>query len=126
MSSDRELIERLAATRTVDLTTVGRRSGAAARIEIWWFRVDDRFVITGTPGRRDWYANVLKDDAVVIHTPFGDFPGRATPVTDPARRRQVMTDPALGWYSSQAELDTLLDSAPMIDLALDIERGAQS
>ena len=46
-------VDHLASHRTIDLTTFGRRSGLPRRIEIWWFQVDDRFVITGTPGRRD-------------------------------------------------------------------------
>lgn len=114
-----ELTMRLAATRTVDLTTTGRRSGNPARIEIWWFHVDDRFVITGTPGSRDWYANVLADPAVTIHAPFGDFSGRAVIIDDDEFRRRVFTDPAIGWYKSQTELQQLVESAPMIEIELD-------
>ena len=59
--SERPSDTELAAYRTIDLTTVGRRSGRESRIEIWWFLVDGRFFITGTPGARDWYANVTFD-----------------------------------------------------------------
>lgn len=114
-----DIIQRLAATRTVDLTTIGRRSGVPARIEIWWFHVDERFVITGTPGKRDWYANVLANPAVTIHAPFGDFSGRATIVEDADFRRRVFTDPAIGWYRTQSELQKLIQSAPMIEIDLD-------
>lgn len=110
---------RLADTTTIDLTTTGRRSGRPARIEIWWFQVDDRFIITGTPGKRDWYANVLADPAVTIHAPFGEFPGRAHIVDDPEFRRRVFTDPRISWYRSQSELDDLVESAPMIEITLD-------
>ena len=59
--------EWLAAQRTIDLTTVGRKSGEPRRIEIWWFHVDGRFIISGTPGRRHWLANILVNPDVVIH-----------------------------------------------------------
>lgn len=105
--------------RTIDLTTIGRRSGRPARVEIWWFRIDGRFIITGTPGKRDWYANVLADPNVVIHTPIGDFSGRASHVVDTEFRRRVFTDPEVGWYRSQADLARLVSGAPMIEIALD-------
>ena len=123
MASDSPLattIERLAATRVIDITTVGRRSGGPARIEIWWFHVEGRFIITGTPGPRDWYANLLADPSIVIHAPFGDFDGQAAPVTDPELRRRVMTHPDLSWYQSQAELDTLVATSPMVEISLSL------
>ena len=74
----------LAVTRTIELTTVGRRSGRLSRIEIWWFHVGGRFIVTGTPGRRDWYANVLAHPEVVIHSRTGDHLGLASPILDTA------------------------------------------
>jgi len=112
-------ITRLTQTMTVDLTTIGRRSGRPSRIEIWWFHIDGRFIITGTPGRRDWFANVLAEPNVTIHAPFGDYPGQAAVVTDRAFRRRVFTDPGIGWYRTQAELEHLVESAPMIEIQLD-------
>ena len=114
-----DLVERLASTRTIDITTTGRRTGDPARIEIWWFRVGDDFYITGTPGPRDWFANLQADPAITVHTPDGDFTGRVTPVSDPAVRRTVLTDPQLQWYQSQAELDRLVADAPMVRIRLD-------
>lgn len=114
-----DLVERLASTRTIDITTVGRRSGDPARIEIWWFRVADAFYITGTPGPRDWFANLQADPTIIVHTPDGDFDGRAVAVSDPDARRSVLTDPQLQWYRSHAELDRLVDEAPMVRVELD-------
>ena len=104
---------------TIDFTTIGRRSGDPARIEIWWFHVDGRFIVTGTPGPRDWYANVLANPNVTIHAPFGDFPGRASIVEDMDFRRRVFIDPSVSWYRSQTELDRLVNEAPMIEIDLD-------
>jgi len=114
-----DVIARLAATRTIDLTTYGRRSGQLSRIEIWWFHVADRFIITGTPGRRDWYANVLANPNVTIHAPIGDFPGRAVVVEDPSFRHEVFTHPEISWYRTQSELQHLVDKAPMVEVQLD-------
>lgn len=111
-------VEELAAIRTIELTTVGRNSGSAARIEIWWFYVEGRFIITGTPGKRDWYANVLANPRVIVHTPAGDVAGTATPVADPALRRQVFTHPDVGWYQTQVELERLVATSPMIEISL--------
>ena len=114
-----DLIQRLASTRTIDITTVGRKSRDAARIEIWWFRVGDAFYITGTPGRRDWFANLAADPTITVHTPDGDFAGRASVVSNPDTRRAVLSDPQLQWYRSRSELERLVSDAPMVQVVLD-------
>ncbi|MDH3498580.1 MAG: nitroreductase/quinone reductase family protein [Acidimicrobiia bacterium] len=116
MPLNEQLAAELAATRTVDLTTTGRRSGEPCRIEIWWFHVDGRFIITGTPGPRDWFANVLADPSVVIHVNGDDYPARAVPINDHAFRRSVFTQREISWYRTQSELDALVASAPMIEI----------
>lgn len=108
--------DRLATQRTIDLTTVGRRSGTSRRIEIWWFHVDGRFIITGTPGRRDWLANIHANPEVVIHVDGMDIRARATPVDDEELRRHVFTRPHVSWYTTQAELDRLVQHSPMVEI----------
>lgn len=107
----------LARHRTIDLTTIGRKSGKPRRIEIWWFHVDGRFVITGTPGRRDWLANIHANPNVTIHVAGTDFPARATPVEDPDKRRAVFMDSTTSWYMTQAELDRLVATSPMVEIS---------
>lgn len=109
-------IERLASTRTVDLTTIGRRSGLSRTVEIWWFYVDDRFIITGTPGQRDWLANVRANSNIMISSNGDDFPASVVEIDDSEFRRRVFTDPQIGWYQTQADLDHLVDTAPMIEV----------
>ncbi len=111
-------LERLKRTRTVDLTTIGRRSGLPRTVEIWWFHVDDRFIITGTPGRRDWLANIRANPHVTISTPFGEFHATVREIDDAAFRRRVFEAPEIGWYASQADLQRLVDTAPMIEVDL--------
>lgn len=112
-------IDRLASRRTIELTTVGRKTGLPRRIEIWWFHIDGRFVITGTPGRRDWLANVVADPRVIVHIDGMDIPARARVVTDTEFRRRVFTQPDTRWYSTQAQFDRLVATAPMIEVELD-------
>lgn len=113
---DSRIIERLASTRTIDITTIGRRTGRPSRIEIWWFHVDGRFLISGTPGRRDWMANLLADPTIVVHAHGRDYPGVARVVEDPDIRRRFFTHPEVGWYRTQTDLDRLVAAAPMIEV----------
>ena len=104
---------------TVDITTTGRRSGRPRRIEIWMLDVDGRFFITGTPGRRDWLANLLADPSLTVHLKRKaalDLPARATPVTDAATRRAVLEHLQSTWYRTQTPLDDLVTTAPMVEL----------
>jgi deazaflavin-dependent oxidoreductase (nitroreductase family) len=113
-----ELTDRLSRTRTIDLTTYGRKSGLPRRIEIWWFHLDGRFVITGTPGRRDWLANIRADPRVIVHGAGLDIPARAAEILDEGFRRFVFTQPHTRWYSTQSELDRLVRHAPMVEIDL--------
>ncbi len=111
--------DRLASQRTIDLTTFGRRSGLPRRVEIWWFHVDGRFVITGTPGRRDWFANVNARPEAIIHVDGLDLTATVRTISDRAFRLRVFTHPGVTWYRTQAELDELVDKAPMIEVLFD-------
>lgn len=112
-------LDDLARHRTIDLTTIGRRSGRPSRIEIWWFQVDSRFVITGTPGPRDWYANVLANPEVTVHVAGRDFPARAIPIRDPATRAGVFDASTTRWYSTQTQRQRLIEEAPMVEIIFD-------
>jgi hypothetical protein len=77
----------------VDITTKGRRTGRAHRIEIALHSIDRRLVISGRPGPRDWYANLLANPKMTIHFMRGveaDVPALAYPVTDWSERRTLI------------------------------------
>jgi deazaflavin-dependent oxidoreductase (nitroreductase family) len=79
--------------RTIDITTRGRKTGQLRRTEIWFHHIDGHVYITGTPGRRDWYANLLAHPEFTFHlkrSVKADLPARATPVLDAARRRVII------------------------------------
>jgi hypothetical protein len=115
------LVDRLAAIRTIEITTLGRRSGLPVRIEIWWFHFEQRFLITGTPGPRDWLANLRADPQLIVHALGRGLAAVTRPVTDRGFRRRFFTQPDadVDWYLSQAQLDQLVDAAPMIEVLLE-------
>ena len=118
------LTEALERDFTIDLTTFGRRSRQARRIEIWFLYFEGAAYITGTPGPRDWYANVLADPSIIFHLKeslCADIPGRAEVVADRDVRRQVFHAPNSDWYRTMAPIDRLVAESPMIrcDLRLD-------
>jgi deazaflavin-dependent oxidoreductase (nitroreductase family) len=110
--------QRLALQRTIDLTTFGRHSGEPRRVEIWWFHVDERFIITGTPGPRDWLANIQANPEVIVHVDGYDIRARAILVDDGIFRRRVFTDPEISWYQTQAGLERLIATSPMVEILL--------
>ncbi len=83
----------LASDQVIDITTTGRQTGQPRRIEIWYHRVDGKYYITGTPGRRSWYANLVAHPQFVFHlkqSATADLAATARPVTDPAEREKVL------------------------------------
>lgn len=112
----------LADDLTVDITTTGCRSGLPRRLEIWMLHVDGRFFITGTPGQRDWMANLAADPRLVVHLKRHarvDLTAVATAVDDAVTRRSVLEHPTAWWYREQEPLDVLVASAPMVEILLD-------
>ncbi len=79
--------------RTIDITTTGRNSGRPQRIEIWFYRHDGRIFLSGSPGTRDWYANLLAEPRFTFHlkdSVRADLPAVARPITDEDERREVI------------------------------------
>jgi deazaflavin-dependent oxidoreductase (nitroreductase family) len=108
----------LARQRTVNLTTIGRKTGKPSTVEIWWFEFEDRLLVTGTPGPRDWLANIRSDPNVIVSHRIGDLTGSATVVDDPEFRRRFFMSNEPRWYRGQAQLDALVAEAPMVELHL--------
>ncbi|MGK2965716.1 MAG: nitroreductase/quinone reductase family protein [Tepidiformaceae bacterium] len=109
--------------RVVDITTIGRKSGERKRIEIWIHAVDATCFITGTPGTRSWYANLLANPAITVHLKkavTADLPGTAHPITDPTERERLLTSaPALEGYLKPEALPTWVANAPMVRITFD-------
>jgi deazaflavin-dependent oxidoreductase (nitroreductase family) len=85
----------LSSDRTVDITTTGRRTGIDRRVEIWFHNVDGEVYVTGTPGTRGWYANLVADPSLTFHlkeSVRADLSATAIPITDEGERRAVLAE----------------------------------
>jgi deazaflavin-dependent oxidoreductase (nitroreductase family) len=106
----------LAKDRTIDITTIGRNSGLPRRIETWFYRVDDQIYLTGSPGRRDWYANLLANPDFTFHlkqSVAADLAARATPITDPDERRAIFKR-ILSDLGGTENLEAWLEGSPLM------------
>jgi len=112
----------LARGGVIDLTTIGRRTGQARRIEIVFHAIDGRIVISGMPRRekRAWLANIEADPHVTIHLKrdvVADLPARARVISDPDERRRLLADVARAW--GRTDLDTMITYSPLIEVVPD-------
>lgn|SRR5690349_1212933 len=118
MAMTDELRQALEHQITVEITTIGRRTGRAQRIETWRYRAGGRFWLTGSPGRRDWYANLVAHPAFTLHLKDQDLRVRGRPVTDPEERAAVFGEivPGLGGAGS---LESWIEGSPLVEIVAD-------
>ena len=117
MLSD-QVQQALARDRTIDITTIGRKSGLPRRIEIWFYRAEGRFFLSGGPGRRSWYANLLDRPEFTFHLKQSlraDLPAKAKPVSDPEERRALLTS-ILDDLSMSRELEAWVSGSPLMEI----------
>ena len=108
---------------TVEITTIGRRSGQPRRLETWRYRAAGRYWLTGSPGARDWYANLVAQPAFTLHLRGRDLPARARLVTDPDERAAVFGEivPTLSWAGSLA---AWIAGSPLVEIQLAEDKGS--
>jgi hypothetical protein len=111
----------LSQDRTIDITTTGRSSGFPRRIETWFHRVDGRYFMTGSPGRRDWYANLVANPDFIFHlkeTTQADLPARATPITDTAAKRAIL-EPITRRVGASENLEDWVQRSPLVEVTFE-------
>lgn len=121
-----------AAERTIDITTLGARTGVPRRIEIWFHRVDGRWYLTGMPGPRSWYANVRAHPRFTVHLKHrvtADLPATAVPVDEVTRRRVItavldlQNRPEIAARVSQRQtFDDWFAHSPLVEIVFDDEQ----
>ena len=113
----------LGRSQVIDLTTTGRKTGEARRIEIYLHNLDGRLVISGMPvpdRTRAWIHNVAADPAVTIHLKgnvAADVPGIARIVTDPAERADLLAGVARNW--NRTDLDLMQAHSPLMVITVE-------
>jgi deazaflavin-dependent oxidoreductase (nitroreductase family) len=109
--------------QVIDITTIGRRSGHARRIEIYLHNIDGRLVISGMPrpGRtRAWIHNLEANPALTLHLrgprAVADLEATARVITDQAERRALLTSVAANWR--RTDLDVMVAHSPLIEVTV--------
>ena len=106
--------------QTIDITTTGRRTGLARRIETVFHNIDGRIVLSGLPGPRSWYANLLADPRFTFHLKGAvqaDLSATARPILEPDERRAVMARVARNWRRD--DLEVMLERSPLVEVTFE-------
>jgi deazaflavin-dependent oxidoreductase (nitroreductase family) len=107
----------------IDITTTGRRTGAARRIEIVFHNIGGRLYITGMPRAdrtRAWLLNLGADPHLTFHlkgSAAADLPATARIVTDETERRAVFAEVVKVWKNQ--DIETMTRHSPLIEVTLD-------
>ncbi len=115
---DDRVARALSRGHTIDITTTGRRTGQARRIETVFHNIDGRIVLSGMPGKRDWYANLLADPRFTFHLKGAvkaDLPATATPILEPSERLAVMSRVAHNW--GRTDIDVMMQRSPLVEVS---------
>ena len=96
-----------------DITTIGRKSGAARRIEIYFHQFDGIYYLTGRPGfPRDWVANITANPEFTLHLKrdlMADVAVVGEPEPDPAERARILRRALIeSWDSPPERVDDSL------------------
>ena len=120
LAPDERISRALSRGHTIDITTTGRRTGLPRRIETVFHNIDGRIVLSGMPGRRDWYANLLTDPRFTFHLKgavTADLTAMARPILEPTERRAVMARVAQNWR--RTDLDVMLAHSPLVEVSFE-------
>jgi deazaflavin-dependent oxidoreductase (nitroreductase family) len=105
---------------TIDITTTGRRTGKARRIEIVFHNIGGRIYISGLPRpqKRDWLLNLEANPSFTFHLKGrtrADLPAVARVIDDEAERREVLAFVARNWRRN--DLEQMVRYSPLIEVA---------
>ena len=118
---DAEIERALATDGLIDITTIGRQTSNPHKVEIAFHNLDGVLYISGSPGKRDWYANLVANPEFTFHlkqSTQADLPARAIPITDETERRRVLTRVVQKW-NRQDQLEAFVQSSPLVQVQLE-------
>ena len=108
--------------QTIDITTTGRRTGLARRIEIVTHVFDGHLYISGLPSTRTraWIRNLEADPNLTVHLKgpgaIADLPATARIVTSAEERHQVLDQVARVWR--RTDVDEIVGLSPLIEVTI--------
>jgi deazaflavin-dependent oxidoreductase (nitroreductase family) len=120
-ASTEEIRKALSRGGVIDITTTGRQSGQARRIEIAFHNIGGRLYVSGMPRpeRRSWLANLEANPSFEFHLKGpvrADLGATARIITDESERRQVLTQVARNW--NRDDVDTMVRYSPLIEATI--------
>lgn len=132
MDIKKKIRDTLQKDRTIDIITIGAKTGLPRKIEIWFTNVNGRIIICGTPNAkggkghyspRDWLANLraLPDFTFCLKESIQiELPATAVEIVDPEDRRYLMSAPETKWYRDQVDsIDDLVNGSPIVEVFLE-------
>ena len=117
---DERVSRALSRGHTIDITTIGRQSGERRRIELVFHNIDGRVILSGLPGRRDWYANLVANPRLTFHLKGAvkaDLPATARPIVEATERKAVMQRVAQNW--GRTDIEVMLERSPLVEVTFD-------
>jgi hypothetical protein len=104
----------------IDITTTGRHTGRARRIELVYHNVEGRILLSGRPGfPRGWVANLNADPRLTFHlkqSVHADLPARGRVITDRSERERLLAPIADGW---RIDRGVMVASAPLVEVTFE-------
>jgi deazaflavin-dependent oxidoreductase (nitroreductase family) len=124
---DERIRQALARGGVIDITTIGRQSREARRIEIVLHNIGGRFFISGMPSprKRSWIANLEAEPRFTVHLKRGvraDLPARARVITTGAERRAILPAIARAWgRPDTGAIEAMVRQSPLIEVTIDAQ-----
>lgn len=119
---DPAIVQALDHAQTIDITTIGRKSGEPRRIEIVFFNFGGRLYISGMPSAertRAWLLNLRANPAFTFHLKqavHADLPAMAREITEPVHRREVIEQIARAW---RRDPEVMFAHSPLVEVTID-------
>lgn len=124
-----EIRAALETDQTIDIVTIGARTGHQRTTEIWFTNVSGRIIICGTPGAkggnaqrspRDWLANLTANPDFhfcLKESVQARLTANATAVTEMDDRWALMVAPQTQWYRDQVDsVEHLVREGPIVEV----------
>lgn len=107
---------------TIDITTIGRRSGEPRRIEMMFHSFGGHVYISGMPNpdrTRAWLQNMRANPHFTFHLKQlvqADLPATAREITEEPERREVMSKVAKVW---RRDVEAMLTQSPLVEVTIE-------
>ena len=126
-ATDERVARALSRGHTIDITTIGRKSGQPRRIELVFHNIGGRVYLSGMPrpAPRAWLLNLRANPRLTFHLkgPIrADLPASAREITEPGERRRVMEQVARNW--NRTDVERMTAQSPLVEVVFHTSASA--